>query len=380
VALTDKRVKAAPPGRHYDGRGLLLKVRETGSKDWCLRITKDGKTTDYGLGGWPDVSLEDARNAAFALRRTIKAGGTPARRAKAERFTFEQRMEQFIGARRSGWRSPKSEAQFKSSMAAYTLPKFGKKTAKDVTREDVLAVLRPIWLTKTETADRVRMRIEQVLDYAAVVEQEPDRPNVAKLKPYLITLLPTRPKTADKHFAAMPYKDLPGFWTELADMTGGGAAALRWTILTAARSGETRGAAWAEIEDGWWRIPAQRMKAHQPHDVPLCEITRRFLPERVKDKTLLFQAPRGGALSDMTISAVLKRMGRGEFTVHGFRSTFRDWVAAETSHSPQVAEMCLAHRLKDKVEAAYLRTRMDEKRAALLSDWAAFVTGGVGDA
>jgi integrase len=264
-------------------------------------------------------------------------------------------------------------------MEMYAYKTIGDKVAREVLRDDLLSILKPIWLTKAETADRVRMRIEQVLDYAAVVEQEPDRPNVAKLKPYLITLLPTRPKTTDKHFAAMPYKDLPGFWTELSDAEGVGAAALRWTILTAARSGETRGAAWSEIADGWWNIPGERMKAGKPHSVPLCETTKQHLPEHVEGEPLLFRAPRGGAISDMTISAVLKRMGRGEYTVHGMRSTFREWAAHETRFPREVAEMCLAHTLANKVEAAYLRSTLDGPRRELMAAWAAFVTGGVSD-
>lgn len=377
AGLSATKVRNAAPGRYYDGRGLILKVRDTGSRDWCLRITKDGKTTDYGLGGYPDLSLDDARDAAHELRKAIKQGKPPPRKAKADRFTFKQRVEQFIDSRRSGWKSPKSEPQFRSSLEAYAYKTIGDKVSREVLRDDMLSILKPIWLTKQETADRVRMRIEQVLDYAAVVEQEPDRPNPAKLKPYLVTLLPQRPKKADKHFAAMPYKDLPGFWTELSDVEGVGAAALRWTILTVARSGETRGALVAEIEGDWWNIPSERMKAHKPHSVPLCEITKQFLPEPIDGEPLLFRAPRGGMISDMTISAVLKRLGRGEYTVHGMRSTFREWAANETRFPREVAEMCLAHALADKVEAAYLRSRLDGPRAALMAQWAEFVTGGV---
>jgi len=216
--ITAKTVRTVGPGRYHIGRGLILKVRESGSRDWCLRITHEGKTTDYGLGGYPDFSLEEARDAAHELRKAVKRGNPPPKKAKADRFTFKQRVEQFIDSRRSGWKSPKSEPQFRSSMESYAYQFVGDKTAREVLRDDVLAILKPIWLIKNETADRVRMRIEQVLDYAAVVEQEPDRPNPAKLKPYLVTLLPQRPKKADKHFAAMPYKDLPGFWTELSDV------------------------------------------------------------------------------------------------------------------------------------------------------------------
>jgi integrase len=375
--LTDKRVKAAPPGRYYDGRGLILKVRETGSRDWTLRITVAGKTTDYGLGGYPDLSLAAAREKAYEMRRLIKQGKElpPRKPLKVERKTFADFVTTFIENNQSLWKSPKSAPQFLSSMTAYAYPVIGTKTPKEVTREDLLSILTPIWLTKMETASRVQTRIASVLDYAAIIENETGRDNPAKLRPYLINVLPTRPKkTTVKHHAAMPYADLPGFWRELASMEGMGAAALRWTILTAARSGETRGAAWEEIgSDGLWNIPAERMKADKAHNVFITPPARACLPDGAAG--LIFPAVRGGMLSDMTLAAVLKRMDYGQYTVHGFRSSFRDWAANETHFPREVAEKCLAHALADKVEAAYFRSTLPEKRAALLTAWAAFVTG-----
>ena len=377
IKLTDKRVKTAPPGRYYDGRGLLLKVRESGSRDWTLRITVAGKTTDYGLGGYPDLSLAAAREKAYEMRRLIKQGKElPSRKPLiSERKTFADFVKTFVENNKSLWKSEKSAPQFLSSMTAYACPVIGKKTPKEVTREDLVEILTPIWLTKMETANRVQMRIANVLDYAAIIENETERDNPAKLRPYLITVLPTRPKkTTVKHHAAMPYADVPGFWRELASMEGMGAAALRWTILTAARSGETRGATWEEIgSDDLWSIPAGRMKADKAHDVYITAAARACLPNG--SAGLIFPAVRGGMLSDMTLSAVLKRMDLGHYTVHGFRSSFRDWAANETHFPREVAEKCLAHALADKVEAAYFRSTLPEKRSALLTAWAAFVTG-----
>lgn len=383
--LNDKKVRTAQPGRHYDGGGLILHVRknkdtgEATSRDWHVRVTKDGKTTDYGLGGFPLVSLAEAREAAFDMRRAIKRGEAPQRRAKLGGDLFETLAEEYIKAHTPGWKNPKSADQWRSSLKAYAYPVIGKKTAQAVTTTDVLDIVRPIWQTKTETASRVRGRIEKVLDYATAHGMR-SGDNPARWAGHLSTLLPKRTAVATvEHHAAMDYRDLPEFWKKLAVMDGSGAAALRWTILTAARSGETRGATYDELDkDGLWIIPAERMKAGKEHRVPLTKVALAVVPSRKDDKNnLLFPAPRGGQLSDMSITAVLKRMELGQFTVHGFRSTFRDWAGETTAHPREVIEHALAHQLKNKAEAAYARSDLLEKRRRLMEDWAAYVTSAM---
>lgn len=374
--LNDKKVRTALPGRYYDGNGLILRVRDSGSRDWALRVTKDGKTSDYGLGGFPMVTLAEARDKAFLLRKEIKNGKTPERKIKNVLQSFEELAEDYIKAHSPSWKSNKSKDQWRSSLSAYVYPKIGKKSAKDITTADVLAVLRPIWESKNETANRVRGRIEKVLD-AATAQGLRAGDNPARWQGHLITLLP-KPSLISpvEHFAAMDYRELPAFWKKLSAMDGIGASALRWTILNAVRSGETRGATYDELIDDLWTIPSSRMKAGKEHRVPLTKAALAVISSKKdEDKNLLFPAPRGGKLSDMSLSAVLKRMGIKNITVHGFRSTFRDWAGETTSHPREVIEHALAHQLKDKSEAAYARSDLLEKRRKLMEDWAAFVTG-----
>lgn len=376
--LNDKKVRTAPPGRYYDGNGLILRVRDSGSRDWALRITKDGKTSDYGLGGFPMVTLAEARDKAFLLRKEIKNGKTPERKIKTILQSFEELAEDYIKAHSPSWKNNKSRDQWHSSLSAYAYPKIGKKLAKDITTADVLSVLRPIWESKNETANRVRGRIEKVLD-AATAQGLRTGDNPARWQGHLITLLPKPSLIAPvEHFAAMDYREVPEFWKKLSAMDGVGASALRWTILNAVRSGESRGATHDELVDNLWIIPSSRMKAGKEHRVPLTKAALATIPSNtLKNNHLLFPAPRGGKLSDMSLSAVLKRMGIKDITVHGFRSTFRDWAGETTSHPREVIEHALAHQLKDKSEAAYARSDLLEKRRKLMEDWASFVTGEI---
>lgn len=376
--LNDKKVRTAPPGRYYDGNGLILRVRDSGSRDWALRITKDGKTSDYGLGGFPMVTLAEARDKAFLLRKKIKNGKTPERKIKTILQSFEELAEDYIKAHSPSWKNNKSRDQWHSSLSAYAYPKIGKKLAKDITTADVLSVLRPIWESKNETANRVRGRIEKVLD-AASAQGLRTGDNPARWQGHLITLLPKPSLIAPvEHFAAIDYRELPEFWKKLSGMDGVGASALRWTILNAVRSGESRGATYDELVDDLWTIPSSRMKAGKEHRVPLTKAALATIPSNtLKNNHLLFPAPRGGKLSDMSLSAVLKRMGIKDITVHGFRSTFRDWAGETTSHPREVIEHALAHQLKDKSEAAYARSDLLEKRRKLMEDWASFVTGEI---
>lgn len=375
--LTDKKVQAAKAGRYYDGNGLILRVRESGSRDFALRVTKDGRTSDYGLGGYPLVSLSEAREKAFLLRKNIKAGILPEPKSTIENHLFQTLAEDYIKAHAPAWKGSKSEDQWRASLTAYAYPKIGKKLAKEISTQDILLVLKPIWETKNETANRVRGRIEKILDYA-IAQGYRSSDNPARWLGHLITLLPKPSLIAPvQHYPAMDYRDLPSFWEKLSLMDGMGAAALRWTILTAARSGETRGATHSEIKDNLWIIPSARMKAGKEHRVPLVKAINSIIPKKISNEsTLIFPALRGGKLSDMSISAVLKRMNIKNVTVHGFRSTFRDWAGESTAHPREVIEHALAHQLKNKSEAAYARSDLLEKRRSLMEDWAAYVTGG----
>jgi integrase len=376
--LNDKKVRTAPPGRYYDGKGLILRVRSSGSRDWALRVTKDGKTSDYGLGGLSTVTLAEARDKAYLLRKEIKNGNTPERKVKTTFQSFEELAEDYIKAHSPSWKGDKSRDQWRSSLSTYAFSKIGKKSAKDITTADVLSVLRPIWESKNETANRVRGRIEKILD-SATAQGLRAGDNPARWQGHLMTLLPKPSLIAPvEHFAAMDYRELPKFWKKLSEMDGIGASALRWTILNAVRSGESRGARYEELVDDLWLIPSSRMKAGKEHRVPLTKAALAIIPTK-KDESnnLLFPAPRGGKLSDMSLSAVLKRMGIKNVTVHGFRSTFRDWAGETTSHPREVIEHALAHQLKDKSEAAYARSDLLEKRRRLMNDWAVFVTGEI---
>lgn len=374
--LNDKKVRTATAGRYYDGGGLILRVRESGSRDWALRITKDGKTSDYGLGGYPLVSLAEARDSAYLLRKDIKLGNTPTRANKVENKNFQELSEQYIAAHAPSWKSPKSKAQWESSLTNYVYSKIGKKYANEITTTDVLSILKPIWESKNETASRVRGRIEKILDSASAQGLR-SGDNPARWQGHLITLLP-KPSLVSpvEHFAAMDYRNLPKFWQDLTNVEGISSAALRWTILNVARSGETRGASYNEISNGLWIIPASRMKAGKEHRVPISKSAQDIIDSgNVVKNSLIFPSPRGGTLSDMSLSAILKRMKITNVTVHGFRSTFRDWAGEATSHPREVIEHALAHQLKNKSEAAYARSDLLEKRRKLMNDWAAFVTG-----
>lgn len=392
----DLQVKSALAGRHYLGEGLILRVRKTGTRDWALRITHNGKTTEYGLGSYnstdPDhfkhVSLKKAQADAEELSKQIKLGLSDRmpfdkkpiipKTPKLIDDLFETLAESYIDSHKAGWRSSKSTSQWHSSLKAYAYPTLGKLSVEKIETKHILRVLQPIWETKTETASRVRGRIEKILNYATTQGFRSGE-NPARWDGHLSTILPKRSKIAKvEHYAAMDYRELPAFWAKLAVMDGIGAAALKWTILNATRSGETRGATVDELDkDILWIIPSERMKAGKEHRVPLTKAAIACIPPRTDETNkLLFPARRGGKLSDMSISAVLRRMGIKDITVHGFRSTFRDWAGESTAHPREVIEHALAHQLKDKSEAAYARSDLLDKRRKLMEDWAKFVTGG----
>jgi integrase len=384
-AIEIPRLTAA--GLHFVGgvAGLALQVQPSGSRSWVLRVMVAGKRRDMGLGGYPDVTLADARRRAREEREKVDKGVDPIaeRRAaagllrseRAKAFTFKQSALAYIEAHESGWRNAKHAEQWRNTLAS-TYPAIGELQVKDVSLPHVLAVLEPIWKTKTETASRLRGRIESVLDWATARGYR-EGLNPARWKGHLDHLLPAPAKIMKKgHHDAIPVGEVGAFMRDLRLQEGMGARALEFAILTAARSGEARGATWAEInlDEAVWKVPGERMKAGKEHRVPLSDAAvtlLRTLP-RFKDIDLVFPAPRGGVLSDMTLVAVTRRMGAAAVP-HGFRSTFRDWCAERTNYPREVAEMALAHAIGDKVEAAYRRGDLFDKRKSMMQLWAKFV-------
>lgn len=368
--------------------GLALNVVAAGSRSWILRYQVGGKRRDLGLGGYPSVTLAAAREAARAARAKLAQGIDPIQDARSARsaliaaqakaVTFKEASTSYIEAHEEGWRNAKHAAQWRATLETHAHPVLGAMMVKDIELPHVLKVLEPLWRDKTETASRLRGRIESVLDWATVRGHRTG-PNPARWKGHLDMLLVAPKKVAKtEHHRALPYKDAPKFMTALRKQEGMGAKALEFVILTAARSGEVRGAKWEEFDlrAGIWTVPGERMKAGRPHVVPLAKDALALVKamEKVKICEYVFPSPREKMLSDMTLGAVLKRMGM-DCVPHGFRSTFRDWVSETTDYDSNVAEMALAHTIPNKVEAAYRRGNLFEKRRALAEDWAAYLSG-----
>jgi integrase len=378
--LTVVRVKALrEPGRYSDGDGLLLVVRESGAKSWLWRGQANGKRRDIGLGTYPDVSLAEARDAAAATRKQLRAGDDPveakrvAKKAAATIPTFRAAAEIVHAEREGDWRNHKHKAQWINTLKTYAFPIIGEMPIDKVTSGDVLDVLKPIWQTRPETARRVLQRIAKILDWGfARTYCTGGAP-----MPAIRAGLSTQTKRA-KHFASLPHEQVPALMTRLATSETAGRLALRFLILTAARSGEVRGATWDEISDGIWTVPAERMKARREHVVPLSAAavavleTARKLRKGMEGEPV-FPGMRDQPLSDMTLTKVLRTAIGGDWTVHGFRSSFRDWAAEETSFPREVAEVALAHTNPDKVEASYRRTNYLEKRRDMMKQWADYV-------
>jgi len=375
------------PGLHAVGgvAGLLLQVKDSGARTWILRVRVGGKRRDMGLGGFPTVTLAMARERAREARLAVDQGIDPveqrinARKAAAAtlqtNITFEQAARQFIEAKRHEWKNEKHEAQWSSTLDQYAFPVIGRLHVRDIQLSHVLKILEPIWTQKTETASRLRGRIESILDWATVRHYR-DGLNPARWKGHLDKTLAAPNKVARKrHFAALPWAQMPGFMAELRKREGISARALEFGILCASRSAEIRGTLWSEIDldAAVWVIPADRMKAEKEHRVPLSQAAvdlLRTMP-RLAGSELVFPSPRGKELSDMSLTAVLRRMNV-DVTQHGFRSTFRDWAAEATNYPREVAEMALAHTIGDKVEAAYRRGDLFEKRRAMMDEWATY--------
>jgi len=377
MALTVRTVETSSAGKHNDGDGLMLVVKETGARSWVLRCQAYGRRRDIGLGSWPEVTLAMARQKALDTRRLMRDRIDPvAARRQARASLFRDVAAVAIEAKRDGWRNPKHAAQWSATLATYAYPKLGTMDVRSIGVEDVLSALKPIWSDKPETASRVRQRIEAVLDYATAKGLRTGD-NPARWRGHLDHLLPkpSKVKTVEHH-AALDWRAIGAFMAELAERDGTAARVLAFAILTAARSGEVRGMRWSEvdIETATWTVPGPRMKAGREHRVPLSSAAVALLGTPGKPGELVFAGDRPGRpLSDMSLTAVLRRMKRAE-TVHGFRSTFRDWAGEVSAYPREVIEAALAHRLKDKAEAAYARGDLFTKRRSLMNEWAALAT------
>jgi integrase len=375
--LTVRKVETARPGKHVDGDGLHLVVDASGARRWVLRFTWQGRRREMGLGGFPDISLCIAREKASEARKLVRAGVDPVVVGKKEKAvpTFGELADGVTAALSAGFRNAKHRAQWKMTLEVYAAP-LRPKPVDAIETADVLTVLKPLWTEKPETAARLRGRIEKVLN-AAKAKGYRSGENPAAWRGHLDNLLPKRQKLTRGRHAAMAYADVPAFMGRLRERDAIAARALDFTILTAARSGETLGATWAEID--WkarvWTLAAARMKAGREHRVPLSDAAMAVLQPLYEHRTgdLIFTAPRGGQFSDMAMSAVLRRMNIEAATTHGFRSAFRDWCGNETAFPRELAEQALAHVIGDKAEQAYRRSDALEKRRRLMEAWANYV-------
>ena len=375
------------PGRHAVGgvAGLLLVVKESGAKSWIFRTTVGGKRRNIGLGGFPDVPLAAAREKARSVKEVIEQGVDPVAERQAHRLALvKERMQKMIFAEAARqchanksieFKSKKTSREWISSVDRYATPVIGNMPVDEIELPHILSVLEPIWQTKTETATRLRQRLEAILTWATVSGyRKGDNP--ARWTGHLDAVLPKPSKVhKKKHFAAIPWNEIGSFMNDLRQRDGMGARALEFIILTAARSGEVRLATWDEIdmENKIWTIPGERMKAGKEHKVPLTDDAIRLLKSlpHFEGSNYVFPAARGGPLSDMSISAVCRRM-KVDAVPHGFRSTFRDWCSENTNFPREVAEMALAHAIESQVEQAYRRGSLLVKRRRMMEAWTAF--------
>lgn len=368
--------KAKKPGMLNDGGGLYLSTSKTLTQSWIYRYRKHGKLRDVGLGSTQDVTLAEARDLADLARKAVKAGRDPkvAIKSQGGPMTFEKAAEAYIAAHSPSWRNAKHKSQWENTLETYAYPHIGDLGVDQIETDHILAVLTPIWYDKTETASRVRMRIENILAWAKAKGYR-EGFNPAIWGGHLNQLLPAREKVqARKHFSAIPYDELPGLYKVLTESKSLGGKALRFTILTACRTNEVMGAQWDEITGDLWTIPAERMKAGREHRVPLSPAAAAVLDELEEQTKFVFPGGTDGHISNMTMAKLLKSKHPG-ITVHGMRSTFRDWAAEQTNHQNHIAEMALAHKVSNAVEAAYRRGDLLAKRRELMNDWADFVTG-----
>ncbi|WP_035881614.1 tyrosine-type recombinase/integrase [Cupriavidus metallidurans] len=380
--------RLSEPGMHPVGKvaGLYLQISKAGSRSWILRATVGSHRREIGLGPYPSVSLKDAHAKATAERDKIKAGIDPVlerlesesrlKASQALEMSFADAAGKYIESKSAEWKNRKHGAQWRTTLDTYAIPTLGRMLLRHITRDHVLAVLEPIWKTKTETASRLRGRIENILDWGRVKGYR-EGENPAAWRGNLDKLLsrPSKTKKTRNH-PALPIKRMGDFMVDLRRIDSFGARCLEFAILTAARSIEVRGARWSEIDfdTAVWSVPGERMKAGKEHRVPLPQAAQdllRGLP-RMKDCDLIFPSPRGKVLSDMALLAITRRM-KLEAVPHGFRSTFRDWAGEYTNYPRELAEVALAHLKGDETEAAYWRSDVLERRRRMMGDWAAFI-------
>lgn len=377
MPLTALKVKNARPGRHADGGGLYLLVKDGGSRSWVLRMQRDGKRRDYGLGAVRDVTLLEARDAAAALRREVRRGIDPVaekRKARTSIPSFETAARACYMAMKDGWKD-KRHASWIASLENHVFPLIGPKPVDSVDSACVVEVLSPVWLDIPDTARRILQRIGAVLDFAHIKGWRKEETSLRSVRKGL-------PRQLERagHLEAMAYGKVPALMAGLAAASPTtGRDALRFTIYTAVRSNETRFAVWPEfdLEKGIWSIPAERMKAGEAHVVPLTSpvvaLLRKRWAERASDDGLVFSADGRKPLSDMTMTKLLRDAGISSVTVHGFRSAFTDWSSEKTRFPKEVADKALAHKLPNKVEAAYRRTDFFAKRRSLMTKWAEYL-------
>jgi integrase len=382
--------RVTKPGVYADGGNLYLQVDRGGSKSWLFRYGAGGRRY-HGLGALHTVSVAQARAKAIVCRQLLLDGRDPidvarARRAQAQldaakAVSFRECAQNYIKAHRAGWRNAKHAAQWEATLTTYAQPIIGELPVQAIDTALVLKVLEPIWTVKPETASRVRGRIEKILDWAKVRGYR-DGENAARWRGHMDKLLPAPSKVRRvTHHAALPYTEMSGFIMSLSEQEGIAARALEYLILTAARTGEVIGARWSEIDFAKkiWAVPAERMKGGRIHRVPLSARAMSILgdmkvlaSENLDDGFIFPGSKSGMPLSNMALLMVLRRIKRGDLTAHGFRSTFRDWAAERTTFPNEVAEMALAHVVGDKVEAAYRRGDLFEKRRRLMEAWASY--------
>jgi integrase len=377
--------RAKEPGWYPDGAGLYLQVGPTGGKSWIFRYKIQGRSREMGLGAINALSLAEARKRAETQRTLILDRVDPidarkdqkraAAQAKRKAKSFNACADEYIESHRVSWKNAKHADQWTNTLHTYASPIIGKKPVDQVDMADVIAILDPIWRVKPETASRLRGRIERILDWATVRGHRQGE-NPAAWRGRLESLFPAKSKVrAVEHHAALPYNKVRDFLSKLRKQEGISARCLEFTILTAARTGEAVGARWDEInlKRKVWIIPAERMKAKKEHRVPLSDAVIKVLKKLPVSCDFVFAGLKDDThISDMSMLAVLKRMGLSEITVHGFRSTFRDWSAEQTNFPRDVCEAALAHTLENKTEASYFRADLFEKRRELMESWARF--------
>lgn len=391
--------KLSKPGLYGDGAGLTLQITKAGVKSWLFRFMREGKAHGMGLGATHTVSLAEARQKALQARKLLDDGTNPLvdkqdkRLAKAmeraKMMTFDQCGAAYIEAHRASWKNAKHIEQWTNTLATYASPVFGQLPVAEIDTALVVKCLAPIWQTKTETASRLRGRIESVLGWATTSGYRYGE-NPARWKGHLENLLANISKTSrTKNHPSLPWPQIAAFMVALKVREGTAASALAFAILTACRSGEVRGAQWSEFDftEKVWTIPAKRMKAPREHQVPLSETALAVLESMPQSREFVFAGTKGQALSDMSLTAVIRRMNSDEskpiwvdaagdgVTVHGFRSTFRMWTAETTAYPREVAEHALAHKLPDAVERAYQRGTQFLKRQLLMAEWGVYCTG-----